>query len=253
MSDWTPGEMLAVAASQLVRPNDVALVGLGLPQVAAVLAKRTSCPEATLLLELGVFNPRPTESAMGIADPRMWEGADVFGSMFDMLGYMLQGGRVSLGLLGSLQVDPFGTINSTLITNDEGSPRRFNGSGGSNDIASLAERTLVVVKHSPRKFREVVEFATSPGRQAGGRRRAELGLPGEGPVAVVTDRAIIEITDEGAVLRSVHPGEDPDAVLAATPMPITVPSGGPSVTAPPTTEQLKLIRTELDPNGWYTR
>jgi glutaconate CoA-transferase subunit B len=248
---WTPGEMMAVAAASRLRDDDVALVGLGLPQIAALLAQRTTAPGIQLLLELGVFMPHPVEPAMGIADPRMWKDAWAFGGVLDVLGAMLHGGRVTLGILGALQVDPSGSLNTTLVHQDDGSVRRFNGSGGGNDIASLAGRVLVVMRHDPRKFRPAVEFLTSPGRMPNGQPRGEAGLPGEGTVAVITDRAIIEIGDAGAVLASVHPGEAPEAVLASTPIPLIVPDGGPAETAAPTAGQRALLREELDPKGWY--
>jgi glutaconate CoA-transferase, subunit B len=249
---WTRGEMLAVAASSLVRDGDVAVVGLGLPQVAAVLAKRTHAPDATLLLEIGVFEPAPTESAMGIADPRLWEGSTAFGSMMDVLGAMLHGGRVTLGLLGALQVDGWGSVNSTVVTDGDGNARRFNGSGGANDIASCAGRVLVVMQHHPRKFVEVLQFLTSPGRCVRGVPRADFGLKGEGTTAVVTDRAIIGMSDRGPMLISVHPGEDPAALLAETPLPLIEPPDGVVETSPPTSQQLHLVRAELDPHQWYT-
>ncbi len=248
---WTSGEMMAVAAAGQLRDDDVALVGLGLPQIAALLARRTTAPGVQLLLELGVFMPRPAEPAMGIADPRMWKDSWAFGGVIDVLGAMLHGGRVTLGILGALQVDPAGSLNTTLVTDGEGNVRRFNGSGGGNDIASLAGRVLVVMRHDPRKFRPAVEFLTSPGRLLGGRPRAEAGLPGQGTVAIITDRAIVEIGDTGAVLASVHPGETPEAVLAGTPMPLLLPTGGPAETAAPTAAQQVLLREELDPKGWY--
>lgn len=242
---------MAVAAAALLRDDDVALVGLGLPQIAALLAQRTTAPGIQLLLELGVFMPRPTEPAMGIADPRMWKDAWAFGGVADVLGAMLHGGRVTLGILGALQVDPVGSLNTTMVHGDDGAERRFNGSGGGNDIASLAGRVFVVMRHDPRKFRPAVEFLTSPGRTVNGLPRGQAGLPGEGTAAVITDRAVIEIGDTGAVLTSVHPGETPEAVLAATPMPLTVPAGGPAQTAAPTAAQRMLLREELDPKGWY--
>ena len=249
---WTRGEMLAVAGSLQVVDGDVALIGLGLPQVAALLAQRTHAPTARLLLEIGVFEPVPTEPAMGIADPRMWAGATSYGSMIEVLGVMLHGGRVSLGMLGALQVDQWGSLNTTEVLAGDGSRRRFNGSGGGNDISSNARRTVIVMTHQPRKFSPLLTFLTSPGRQVGGRARADLGLPGEGPCAVVTDRAVIAFTADGAILESVHPGEVPEEVAADTPIPLAVRKGGPAETPAPTAEQLALIRNDLDPQGWYT-
>ena len=253
MTKWTRGEMLAVAASSFVRDEDVAVIGLGLPQVATVLAKRTHAPGAILLLEIGVFDPAPVESAMGIADPRLWNGCTAFGGMLDVLGAMLHGGRVTLGLLGALQVDGWGSVNSTVVTTENGQRRRFNGSGGANDVASLAGRVVVVMQHHPRKFVETLEFLTSPGRRVGGTDRARLGLPGAGTVAIVTDRAVIDISDDGPVLARVHPGEDPVAVRVDTPIALGEPAGGVTESEAPTAEELELIRGELDPHGWYTR
>jgi glutaconate CoA-transferase subunit B len=244
--------MLACAAAGCVRDEDVAVIGLGLPQVATVLAKRTHAPRATLLLEIGVFEPAPIESAMGIADPRLWHGCAAFGGMLDVLGAMLHGGRVTLGLLGALQVDPWGSINSTVVGTESGERRRFNGSGGANDIASLAGRVVVVMQHHARKFTETLEFVTSPGRRVRGADRHALGLPGAGTVAIVTDRAVIEVDDAGPTLARVHPGEDPAAVRADTPITLAEPPGGVADTARPTRTQLDLIRRELDPHGWFT-
>lgn len=250
---WTRGEMLAVAASAEIRDGEVAVIGLGLPQISALLARYGHAPGARLLLEIGVFEPSPRTPAMGIADPAIWQGARAFGGMLDVLGYMLHGGRVDVGVLGALQVDADGSVNTTMVRGPDGVPRRFNGSGGGNDIASLAGRTLVVIRHDPRKLAANVEFLTSPGVRVRGRPRAEAGLPGAGTAAVVTDRAVIRIVDSGALLASVHPGETVDSVLAATPLPVAQPPGGVTTTAAPTPEQLALIRTELDPHGWYTR
>jgi glutaconate CoA-transferase subunit B len=250
---WTAGEMLAVAAAAQVRDEDVVVVGLGLPQVAAALAKLTHAPGSTLMLEIGVFAAEPAGEAMGIADPRMWAGCQAFGGMLDVLGRMLEGGRITLGLLGALQVDSGGSINSSLVVEADGSRRRFRGSGGANDIASTAGRTVVVARHESRKFREVVDFVTSPGLVVRGRPRADLGLGTGGTAAVVTDRAVISIHADGAILAAVHPGESVGQVVDATSMPLRLPPGGPGTTPAPTPEQLELLRTRLDPNRWYTQ
>jgi glutaconate CoA-transferase, subunit B len=250
VSDWTPGEMMAVAASHLITNDDVVVVGIGLPQIAALLAKHTHALGATLALEIGVFEVSSTTPSLGIADPRMWEGAGAFGGIIDVLGYLLHGGRVTLGILGALQVDVVGSINSSQVVNEEGMLRRFAGSGGANDVASLAGRVMVVMRHDARKFKQRVDFLTDPGRFVEGRPRAEVGLPGSGTTAIVTDRAVIDVLEGGLALRSVHLGEDADAVVADTPVPLQL--GGAHDTPAPTREELQLIRHELDPDRWYT-
>jgi glutaconate CoA-transferase subunit B len=242
--------MMAVAASHAIEQDEVAVVGLGLPQVGALLAKLTHAPSAVLLLEIGVAESMPTESAMGIADPRLWKDARAFCGMIDILGHLLHGGRVTLGILGALQVDVTGSINSSLVTQEDGTARRFNGSSGANDIASLAGRVMVVMRHDPRKFKRQVDFLTSPGASVGGKPRRDSGLPGRGTSTIVTDRAVIAVGPEGLRLQSVHPGEDPERVAAETPVPLDL--GDVAESAPPTREELALIREKLDPGRWYT-
>ncbi len=241
---------MAVAAAHEIADGEVVVVGLGLPQIAALLAKKLHAPSATLVLEIGVVGACSTEPALGIADPRMWKGARAFGGMLDALGLLLHGGRVTLGILGALQVDAFGSINSSAVRLEDGTVRRFRGSGGANDVASLAGRVMVVMRHEPRKFKRRVDFLTNPGRLVAGRSRAEAGLPGAGTSVIVTDRAVLDVTDEGLALRSVHPGETVEAVIAATPLPLD--ASGASETPSPTREELRLLRQELDPHRWYT-
>lgn len=250
---WSGGEMLAVAGSHQIRDDDVVVVGLGLPQVAALLARQTHAPEVSLLLEVGVFGAAPREPAMGVADPRMWANATAFTSLIEVLGVMLHGGRVTLGLLGALQVDRWGSINTTQVSTVGGGIRRFTGSGGGNDVSSHAGRTVIIMAHEPRKFVSQLDFLTSPGSRVGTKGRSELGLVGGGPSQIITDRAVISLGPEGPELTAVHPGEDPEMVVRDTPLPLLMPLGGPQVTPAPTERELSLIRSELDPLGWYTR
>src|SRR6185369_10589964 len=103
----------------------------------------------------------------------------------------LQGGRIAVGFLGGAQVDRWGNINTTTI-GDYARPRtRLPGSGGAAEIAALAQRTLIVNRLSPRAFPAEVDFLTSPGLRMHGKTRAELGIPGAGPLAVITDKGIL--------------------------------------------------------------
>jgi glutaconate CoA-transferase subunit B len=170
--------------------------------------------------------------------------------MLDVLGHMLHGGRVTTGILGALQVDLAGSINSSLVRQSDGTMRRFTGSGGANDIASLATRVVVVMRHDARKFQPRVDFVTSPGKFVNGRPRAASGLPGDGTSAIVTDRGVFEIEQGGLRVRSLHSGEELGALVADTPVPLLVES--PPETEPPTPQELRILREEIDQFGWYT-
>jgi glutaconate CoA-transferase subunit B len=128
------------------------------------------------------------------------------------------------------------------------------GSGGACEIAIHAKRIFIIMRLMKRAFVERVDFITSRGHLGGGpSRRAARGIPGRGPELVVTDKAILNFdTDTGEmVLTSIHPGVTVEAVQSEVSWPLRV-ADPLSVTEPPSAEELRLIRQELDSEGTYT-
>jgi glutaconate CoA-transferase subunit B len=131
---------------------------------------------------------------------------------------------------------------------------RLPGSGGAAEIAIHARRTLVITPLSRRAFPERVDFVTSPGHQSGGRTRRELGMPGAGPVKVITDRGVLEPEPETGelVLTAVYPGVTPDDIRhdvgwrLAVRLPLTT-------LEPPSDCELELLRDVLDPKRLYLK
>jgi len=249
--DYTPSELMAVAGARELQDRQVVAVGLGLPVVASFLAKQTHAPNMTILFELGVINPEPIHCGVGLADPRVWYRAEVLSSFVDILGAVLHKGRVDVGFLGGLEVDQYGNLNTTLVGDPRGKFRHMVGSGGANDIASCAQRTIIIMRHEERKLRKVISFVTSPGYVAGGDSREKAGLRG-GPSRVITDKAIFSFHPETKqmMLLSIHPGNTLDDVLGTMGFAPVVPEQVP-VTEPPTQEQLRLIREVIDPQRMY--
>ena len=246
-------EIMAVAGARELRDGELVVVGLGLPQVAVVLAKRTHAPALTPMLEIGVVNMNPVDTPVGLADSRIFHGATCWSGFLDVLGMNLHRGVVDVGFLGALELDRYGNINTTLLKEDSGKVRYFNGSAGGNDVASLAKRVIVILRHEKRKLPAAVAHLTSPGF-VGGRSRAALGLRGGGPHRIITDMAVLGF-DSGtheACLLSVHPGISAEAVQANTGFPLRIPAQVP-VTPLPTAEELRLLREEIDPRGVYLR
>lgn len=250
---FTPAEVMVTAGAAEIQDGQIILVGIGLPLVAAVLAKRTHAPNVTLLLELGVADPDPLTLGVGNADARLWYRATAFSGTLDIMGSVLHRGLVDLGFLGALEVDPYGNVNSTEVPLGEGRIRRFGGSGGGNDIASLARRTIIIARHEPRKISARLFHCTSPGHLDGGDARRRAGLPGGGPSRVITDMGVFGFHPETRRMMplSLHPGVTSEEVRAATGFPMEIPAGVPT-TPPPTAAQLKLIREEIDPESAYT-
>jgi glutaconate CoA-transferase subunit B len=249
--EYTPFELMAVSGARELRDGEVVAVGLGLPVVATFLAKRTHAPNLTMLFELGVIDPQPIHAGVGLADPRVWYRAKILSSFVDMLGTILHKGLVDVGFLGGLETDAYGNLNTTLIGDPKGKFRHFVGSGGANDIASCAQRTIIIIRHEARKLNEAVSFVTSPGYLRGNGGREAAGLRG-GPSRVITDKAIFGFDPKSRRMRleSIHPGTTIEDVLENLSFQPIVPEDL-SITEPPTAEQVRLIRQEIDPDGMY--
>jgi glutaconate CoA-transferase subunit B len=249
--DYTPSELMATAGARELQDRQVVAVGLGLPVVASFLAKQTHAPNMTLLFELGVIDPEPIHCGVGLADPRVWYRANVLSSFVDILGAILHKGLVDVGFLGGLEVDQYGNLNTTLLGDPKAKFRHFIGSGGANDIASCAKRTIIIIRHEERKLKKAVSFVTSPGYITGGDSRAQAGLRG-GPSRVITDKAIFSFHPETKqmMLLSIHPGNTLDDVLGTMGFAPVVPEHVP-YTEPPTKDQVRLIREVIDPQRMY--
>lgn len=248
---YSPSELMAVAGARELKDGEIVAVGLGLPVVATFLAKMTHAPNMTVLFELGVIDPEPVDQGVGLADPRVWYRAKVLSSFVDILGAILHKGRVDVGFLGGLETDQFGNLNTTLLGDPRGSFRHMVGSGGANDIASCARRTIIIMRHEERKLREAISFVTSPGYLTGGESRAEAGMDG-GPSRVITDKAIFDFDPKTKRMKllSIHPGITREETLATMGFSPIVPDDVPN-TEPPTQDQLRLIREVIDPKRMY--
>jgi glutaconate CoA-transferase, subunit B len=250
-TNYTPSELMAVAGARELQDGQVVAVGIGLPVVASFLAKLTHAPHMTMLFELGVIDPEPIHCGVGLADPRVWYRSKVFSSFVDILGTILHKGRVDVGFLGGLEVDRFGNLNTTLVGDPEGKFKHMVGSGGANDIASCANKTIIIIRHEARKLMNAISFVTSPGYLTGGDNREKAGLRG-GPHRVITDKAIFGFHPETKemILLSIHPGNTLEDVLDTMGFKPVIPKSLP-FTESPSPDQLKLIRESIDPQRIY--
>jgi len=249
--DYNPSELMAAAGAREIKDREVVAVGLGLPVVASFLAKQTHAPNMTMLFELGVIDPEPVHAGVGLADPRVWHRAKVLSSFVDILGSILHKGRVDVGFLGGLETDQYGNLNTTLVGDPRGKFRHMVGSGGANDIASSAKRTIIIMRHDARKLKKTISFVTSPGYVTGGDSRAKAGLSG-GPSRVITDKAIFGFHPETKQMMviSIHPGNTIEDVVETMGFAPVVPKKVP-FTEPPEKEQLRIIREVIDPRKMY--
>jgi glutaconate CoA-transferase subunit B len=241
--NYTPAEMMTVAAARALRNDDVCFVGIGLPSAACNVARLTHAPGVTLIYESGTIATKPSVLPLSIGDGELCETALTTVSVPEMFRYWLQGGRITLGFLGGAQVDRYGNLNSTVIGNYSKPKVRLPGAGGASEIASQCGRTFIVMQHNSRAFVSKLDFLTTLGHGPTGRERKELGIRTAGPQLLVTDLCILEPERESFefVVKSLHPGVKCDQVRKNTGWPVRFASDV-RETAPPTPEELEVLR-----------
>ncbi|HEU5040706.1 MAG TPA: CoA-transferase, partial [Gemmatimonadales bacterium] len=214
----------------------------------------THAPRLVLIYESGAVGAEPARLPVSIGDPSLVTGSLMVCGMADVFQCLLQNGRIEVGFLGGAQIDRYGNINTTVVGRYDRPTVRLRGSGGAAEIAIHARRTLVISRLSPRAFPERVDFVTSPGHRMQGRTRRELGMPGAGPVRVVTDKGVLEADPESGelVLASLYPGVAAEEVRAGVGWPLRSRETLASV-APPTAGELTLLRDVLDPKRLYLK
>jgi glutaconate CoA-transferase subunit B len=234
---WSPAEMMIVASARELAGQRVCFVGVGLPNIAVNLARRTVAPELELVYEAGVFGAQPARLPLSIGDPTIVTRATAVTSMFELFGYYLQGGLIDVGFLGAAQIDRHANINTTVIGEYAAPKTRLPGSGGACEIAINAKNVFVIMRQSTRSFVERLDFRTSVGTRVS---------------AVVTDLGVYHLDDGEMRLDALHPGVTLDNVRAAMGWQPRV-AGEVIETPAPTEAELRLIREELDPAGVYTK
>jgi glutaconate CoA-transferase subunit B len=242
---------MTITAARELQDGEKVFVGIGLPNLSANLAKRTSAPNLVMIYEAGIIGAEPNRLPLSIGDPCLVSGAKSVCSMFDVFSLYLQAGRIDVGFLEGAQIDKYGNINSTVIGDYKTPKVRLPGSGGACEIASLAKRILIVTTHEKRKFPEKVDFLTSPGFLGGRKERNMLRLEGGGPDTVITDLGTLRFDKETGemILDSVHPGVKAGDVKNNTGWDLKV-SDDLKITEEPTERELSILR-QLDPRRIY--
>jgi len=231
--------MMAAVAARELADGEVVFVGIGLPNLACNLARRTHAPNLVMIYESGAVGATPSRLPVSIGDPALVTGSLMVCGMADVFQLFLQNGRIEVGFLGGAQVDRYGNINTTVIGPYERPRVRLPGSGGAAEIAIHAGRIVIVSKLSPRAFPERVDFVTSPGQRV---------------KRVITDKGVLE-PDEATrelVLTGLYPGVEVSDVKAGVGWTLRC---RPTLARvdPPTKIELQLLREVLDPQRLYLK
>lgn len=247
--NYTLSELMIVASAREINDGEVVFAGVGNPLLGALLAQKTHAPNAMIATEGGAVGPQPKRLILGIGDSSCSENAITVMPLWRLFADQ-QNGFVDIGMVGGAQVDRYGNLNSTAIFGDGDyvtPASRLPGSGGANDIASCAGRTVISIPLQRRRFLERVDYITSPGYLSGGNSRELAGLPRGGPAAVITDKCIFRFYPETKelMLTSIHPNVTVEDVRKEIPWDLLI-SDHLEVTPAPTDEELQIIHA-LDP------
>lgn len=250
--NYTPQELMVVAAAREIHDGEVVFVGMRLPLLAFCLAKETHAPNAVGLFENGLVRDQPAPGLLyTMSDAPNVAGALWCTRMVNVMGFLARG-EVDLGFIGGAEIDRYGNLNTSYIGGPAHVQVKLPGSGGGADIASLARRLVIIMAHEKRRFVPQVSYVTSPGHGEGRGWRERVGLPGGGPAAVITTLGVLTADPDSQelVLRSYHPFTTPDEVQANTGWDLRL-SPNLHETLSPTPEELAIIR-RYDPQGFWT-
>ena len=222
--DYTIGELMAARIAREVRDDTYVSSGAAspVPMAGVLLAQETHAPDM-IYVPIGASNP----------ELNLISGKEVFD--------LAQRGRLDIFFLGGAQIDGHGNINLTTIGDHDRPDVRLPGAAGSGMLYFMTNRIILFrLEHTPRVFVENVDFITSAG--SSGER---IERPG-GPSMLITNICVMmyQKEDKKFRLESVHPGVTADEVRENTGFEFLIPDDVP-VTAPPTPEQLELLRGSI--------
>lgn len=246
---YSSTEMLACVASHILEDKKSVFVGTGLPMIAAMLAQRTHAPNLLLFFEAGGIGPEMPVLPISVGDSRTFYHAVAASSMHDSMS-MAQAGYIDYGFLGGAQIDKYGNLNTTVIGPYEHPKVRLPGSGGANDVGTLCNKTIIIMRQDRHRFLDKIDFLTTPGYLQGYDSREKTGLPARsGPYRVITQLGVYGFDDESKqmTLLYTHPGVTIDMIKENSEFPIII-SKDVSVTEMPSKKELQILK-EIDPAG----
>jgi acyl CoA:acetate/3-ketoacid CoA transferase alpha subunit/acyl CoA:acetate/3-ketoacid CoA transferase beta subunit len=236
-----------LAERVLALDADAVLAGAGVANLSAWLGvrqARAAGSRVELTAEIGLWGYDPTPADPFVLNHRNFPRSTMLGDAAMVLGALVGGpATTTVACLGGAQVDRHGNINSTLIPDGP----FLVGSGGGNDVASVAEESVVVATLTPQRTPPECGYITSPGRSVR---------------ALVTDLGTLEKLDgpvldgQELVLSAVPAGEGSveDRVAAARAACGWELQVAPEVRElePPTPVEIEALR-RWDPRGWFLR
>ena len=224
-------ELLTVTLARLLRDGEVACHGVNsvLPSLAIALARRLHAPRLRHVSIGGGLDGAPPTLPRSSSGSDWITGSPVVLSNVDVYQLALRG-RIDVMVLGCVQVDRQGRVNSSVIGDFERPRVRLPGGGGAAVLFQVVRRVLLYrTRHDTRSFVPRVDFVTATGNLD----------------RVVTPLGVFQATPGGLRLEALQPGATLDDVARRTGFPVE-PSPGLETLPAPSAAELDAL-TALDP------
>ena len=254
-------DLMAVEFSRHLRDEEVSFIGIGsggrafilavgIPLVAVRLAQLSHAPNLSVMLG-PLIDPDLDTLPSSLRDDYElvhWQSAAQIPEQHAL--DVFKRGKMDVGFISGAQIDPYGNLNIVCIGDYHNPKVRLVGPLAQTDHAAFSGRTLITMEHTRRQFVEKVDFVSAVGFLDGPGARQRVGLPGGGPDKVLTEYALLGFDADTKRMRleSLHPGVTLETVQSNTGFDLIIPDHVP-VTAEPTSAELDLIRTRIDPDS----
>jgi len=222
------------------------------PLLAAALAQRMHAPNLVPIFEFGGTGAMLERIPIAVGEENTFHRAVAASGICDIVE-TAQRGFIEFGFLGGAQIDRYGNLNSTVIGDYHHPKVRLPGSGGANDVGSHCWKTIIIMRHDRKRFVEKVDFITTPGYLDGPGSRERAGLPpNTGPYRVVTNLAVLGFhpATKEMMLLATQPGISTEQVIAETGFELLL-AETIEENPPPTNEELRILREEVDKEHFY--
>jgi len=245
MTNFSSDELMVVCMSRQIKDGEVVAQGIATPLVAAayLLARKTHAPNLYFASAIGQGLCRhPTHLSITNIESLWLERA------ITNVGFV----RVAADILPGLQpkeffrpgqIDMHGNFNNIAFGKNYKQPRfRLPGTGGIPDVTTyISDMYLYVPRHSRITFVSKLDFISGLGYHP-------ARTHGDGPRYLITDLGQFDFVNRRLRLISYHPGEDVNHIQKKTGFELEI---APELRAtdPPTQEELRLLRDEIDPFG----